>query len=58
MVIGVSKKSLNFDLDNGGLTVLKKASYVVFAWFNAFDLFVYSLSCLCVISPGSPVVQC
>lgn len=24
MVIGVSKKSLNFDLDNGGLTVLKK----------------------------------
>lgn len=30
-------------MDNGGLTVLKKASYVLFAWFNAFDLFVYSL---------------
>lgn len=43
-------------MDNGGLTVLKKPpTKVVFAWLNAFDLFIFSVY---VISPGSPVEQC
>lgn len=37
------KKTFNLRWILGGLTFLTKASYVVFAGFNAFDLFVYSL---------------